>query len=118
MTCFAPLWFEIGFLIAFGFNAKWFLASRKETGKMGVAVFAFTATCFIAASVVFFLVVEFVAMTAATGMYNRDAGMCDPQSDHIFHFGFGLFNLVWIVPFLAACFMTSKNILKREQVKQ
>jgi hypothetical protein len=58
--------------------------------------------------VLLFWIVEFAGMVFATGMYNREAGLCGPQSKQIAHLG--LLALLWIGPFAVACFFVGRTI--------
>lgn len=110
MPCFSPVWFEASYLLVVFVLAGMFLTTREEAGRLGIAVFAAKALMLILSLVIMFWLVEFAAMVIATGMYNRDAGVCGAESTQIARLG--LLNLLWIGHFAVACVLVGRTMWK------
>ncbi len=110
MPCFTPVWFEVSYLLVVFFLAWMFLTTREEAGQTGAAVFALKALMLILSLVLLFWLVEFAAMVIATGMYDREAGVCGAESKQIIRLG--LLSLLWIGPFVVACLLVGRTIWK------
>lgn len=95
MTCQVVLWFEGLYLVIVGL-ISWRIAKLQMNDR----AFLFSAAGWIAAGFVLFWIVEFVAVSFATGGYAREQGWCPPEAavERL-----GSFALIWIPLFAVSC---------------
>jgi hypothetical protein len=95
VTCQIFLWFEGLYLVGVGF-ASWWIATRSVSNP----AFLVIAAAWIAVGFVLFWVLEFVAVSMATGGYARELGWCPPGAVIS---RLGPYSLIWIPVFAVAC---------------
>lgn len=99
MNCHFVLWVELAYLVTVGL-ISWWIANRASVGFVSFLLFTLI---WIMAGFVLFWVVEFAALTFATGGYARELGFCLPESSV---WRMGEFTLLWIPLFLLASVWT------------